>query len=65
MGYSGAGGKLIHEKNQKQKISWHCPFKPMETRIYRQKYVNGSVNTEINLSIYVVKSPVQFVRQSL
>ncbi len=19
--------KLIHEKNQKQKISWHCPFK--------------------------------------
>ncbi len=28
MGYSGAGGKLIHEKNQKQKISWHCPFKP-------------------------------------
>ncbi len=27
MDYSGAGGKLIHEKNQKQKISWHCPFK--------------------------------------
>ncbi len=26
MGYSGAGGKLINEKNQKQKISWHCPF---------------------------------------
>ncbi len=19
-------GKLIHEKNHKQKISWHCPF---------------------------------------
>jgi hypothetical protein len=27
MEYSGAGGKLIREKNQKQKISWHCPFK--------------------------------------
>ncbi len=27
MEYSGAGGKLIHEKNQKQKILWHCPFK--------------------------------------
>ncbi len=27
MGYSGAGGKRIHEKNQKQNISWHCPFK--------------------------------------
>ncbi len=26
MGFSGAGGKLIDEKNQKQKISWHCPF---------------------------------------
>ncbi len=26
MEYSGAGGKLNHEKNQKQKISWHCPF---------------------------------------
>ena len=29
MGHSGAGGKLIHKKNQKQKISWHCPFKVM------------------------------------
>jgi hypothetical protein len=28
MEYSGVGGKLIHEKNQKQKISWHCPFNP-------------------------------------
>ncbi len=27
MGYSGAWGKLIDEKNQKRKISWHCPFK--------------------------------------
>ncbi len=26
MEYSGVWGKLIHEKNQKQKISWHCPF---------------------------------------
>ncbi len=26
MGYSGAGGKLIDEKTQKRKISWHCPF---------------------------------------
>jgi hypothetical protein len=27
MAYSGAWGKLIHEKNLKRKISWHCPFK--------------------------------------
>ncbi len=30
MGYSGAGWKLIDEINQKQKISWHCPFKHVE-----------------------------------
>ncbi len=30
MGYSGAGGKLTHEKNQKQKILWHCPFKRLQ-----------------------------------
>jgi len=30
MGYSGAGGKMIDEKNQKQKISWHCPFNPRD-----------------------------------
>ncbi len=29
MGYSGAGGKLFNEKNQEQKISWHCPIKPL------------------------------------
>jgi hypothetical protein len=26
-GYSGAWGKLFHEKNLKMKISWYCPFK--------------------------------------
>ncbi len=25
--YSGAGGKLIHEKKQKQKKALHCPLK--------------------------------------
>jgi hypothetical protein len=34
MVYSGAWGKLIHEKNQKSKISWHCPFKENK-RIWR------------------------------
>ncbi len=34
MGYSGAGGKLIDEKNQKRKISWHCPFKRSQTNHY-------------------------------
>ncbi len=30
MVYSGAWEKLIHEKNQMSKISWHCPFNPTE-----------------------------------
>ncbi len=34
--YSHAWGKLIHEKNQKSKISWHCPFK---SQIFLQKTV--------------------------
>jgi hypothetical protein len=25
--YSGAWGKLIHEKYMKSKIWWHCPFR--------------------------------------
>ncbi len=25
--FLGAWGKVINEKNLKQKISWHCPFK--------------------------------------
>jgi len=29
MVYSGDWGKLFHEKNQKSKISWHCPFKQL------------------------------------
>ncbi len=35
MVYSGAWGKLIHEKNLKSKISWHCPCKPT----YFHKYL--------------------------
>ncbi len=31
---SGAWGKVIHEKNLKQKISWNCPFKPLEQFLF-------------------------------
>ncbi len=41
MEYSGVGGKLIHEKNQKQKISCHCPFKQV---VYRSP-LKGLVTT--------------------
>ncbi len=51
MEYSGAGGKLIHEKNQKQKISWHCPFKHnfaprWSQRIDRIKYAISDIFVE-------------------
>jgi|LakMenEpi03Aug12_release.lakeMendotaPanAssembly.Ray.scaffolds.fasta_scaffold395430_1 hypothetical protein len=42
MEYSGAGGKLIHEKNQKQKISWHCPFSPIAIGILEYRKFIGS-----------------------
>ncbi len=29
----GWGGELIHKNNEKQKISWHCPFNPGVTGI--------------------------------
>jgi hypothetical protein len=34
MEYFGVGGKLIHEKNQKQKILWHYPFKVPKCEIF-------------------------------
>ncbi len=34
MGYSRAGGKLIHEKNLKSKILWHCPFKAIFSSLW-------------------------------
>ncbi len=39
LGYSEAWGKLIHEKNLKLKISWHCPFKPRESILKLQRLV--------------------------
>ncbi len=40
MEYSGAGGKMIHKKNQKQKISWHCPFNQHHFLVWRN-YVDS------------------------
>ncbi len=47
MDYSRAGGKLIHEKNQKQKISWHCPFK-RPTNMSSGIFVSSSPSTKSN-----------------
>ncbi len=35
---SGAWGKVIHEKNLKQKISWHCPFKKKNMALFERNY---------------------------
>ncbi len=45
--FSGAWGKVMHEKNLKQKISWHCPFKRFTfilncLKVYQEKYLNQS-----------------------
>ncbi len=41
MVYSDAWGKLIYEKNQKSKISWHCPFKLITFR-HRRDWIQSS-----------------------
>jgi hypothetical protein len=66
----------VHGQNKATNI-----IKPRQTRIYRKKYVNGSANSKghqkikiktrlnaysgLDLSIYIIKSPIQLVRQSL
>ena len=56
MEYSGAGGKLIHEKNQRQKISWHCPFK--------YAGILGWNLNETTLGSLVFDEPIQSLKQS-
>ncbi len=46
MVYSGAWGNLIHEKNQKSKISWHCPFKCGKDRC-----VNPNVTLDVEMKV--------------
>ncbi len=42
---SGAWGKLIHEKNQRSRISWHCPFKSfVQMKLGQNNFVNTICN---------------------
>ncbi len=43
---SGAWGKVIHEKNLKQKISWHCPFNQAEECIGMLTYSHKLCRSE-------------------
>ncbi len=51
--YSDAWGKMIHEKNQKSKISWHCPFKYVQY-IKHELAPNHNLSSTHNLSYTVL-----------
>ncbi len=44
---SGAWGEVIHEKNLKQKISWHCPFNPFSYAKRHLRNIKGSEQREV------------------
>jgi hypothetical protein len=63
--YSGAWGKLIHEKNQnlKSKILWHCPFKLSFacTKLYKVKTADSRCHSLANWKLYpmnLLKGPL-------
>ncbi len=63
MVFSGAWGKLIHEKNQKQKILWHCPFKLcvlIPIRNIRAKLPKSSQGTGTVIKKNLIEAPILF-----
>jgi hypothetical protein len=48
MGYSGAWGKLIHEKDQKSKFSWHCLFKGAQVWDFRLLGFSGFLHLKVS-----------------
>ncbi len=55
MVYSGAWGKLIREKNQKSKISWHCPFKRKILNLYSVRGAGGSAGVRIRIILIQIR----------
>ncbi len=53
---SGAWGKVIHEKNLKQKISWHCPFKT--SFLYLVVSLTIGINLDKNERVLKGKTPI-------
>ncbi len=54
MEYSGVGGKLIDEKNQKQKISWHCPFKLNIDFLLKKRSMMNWICVVLNFCLYLL-----------
>jgi hypothetical protein len=50
---SGAWKKMIHEKNLKQKISWHCPFKHNATKSVNRSILKKS--RHIGFGVFIVR----------
>ena len=63
LGYSGAGGGggLIHEKNQKQKITRDCPFKANNWRIQIRKNRLFKLKTELK-RVFSPNSPFKHLK---
>jgi hypothetical protein len=57
-----AWGKLIHEKNQKSKISWHCPFNMWQLWILFLWFVSNKLSlhiTKIFLQKWLLSSSIK------
>jgi hypothetical protein len=66
MGYSGAGGNLIHEKNQKQKISWHCPFKWFSLKVlfyklFTLRVYDKCLHIRMSVCQQYVRKPISYL----
>jgi hypothetical protein len=55
MEYSGAWGELIHERNLKSKISWHCPFKLPFARKKLYKLKIAAQCPSLSTGIYILR----------
>ena len=62
---SKAYGKMIHEKNLKQKILWHCPFKAKQecTGVTSQNFIK--VVKILSLETIPLKSRVKEIYKNL
>jgi hypothetical protein len=61
---SGAWGKMIHEKNLKQKISWHCPFNTSDQTIanVKESLTEKEANSRISVGKWM-EGPTSPYRQ--
>jgi hypothetical protein len=65
--FPGTRGKMIHEKNLKRKIWWHCPFNMKfiwsgnERKMVTEKSLNGK-SYDTNITVIMKFSPVYIIQ---